>query len=165
MCGVILRCTQDFLYTKEVFSTRKGNHMQNIKVGIGVIIITEAGKILLGKRLNAQGHGTWAPPGGHLEYGESFEECARREALEETGLTVGDLQQVTTINNVDTVVNNHGVTIFMYAQYIGGEPKVMEPEKCESWHWFDINGKLPEPLFQPFQLFINGFHEFCKSQE
>jgi len=138
--------------------------MQNIKVGVGVIIITQDNKVLLGKRLSLHGQGTWAPPGGHLEYGESFEDCARREALEETGLTVGELQQVTVVNNVDTQENNHAITIFMYAQYIGGEPQLLEPEKCESWQWFSLDN-LPEPLFRPFQLFIDGFREFCKSEE
>jgi len=137
--------------------------MQNIKVGVGVIVITPDNKVLLGKRISAHGNGTWGPPGGLLDFGESFEECARREMLEETGLRVGQLQQVTTVNNFDAHEQRHGVTICMYAEYIGGEPQVIEPEKCETWQWFSLEA-LPEPLFQPFQLFINGFHEFCASE-
>ena len=45
------------------------------KVGVGVIVRRE-GRILLGKRKGSHGENTWAPPGGHLEFMESVEECA-----------------------------------------------------------------------------------------
>jgi len=57
--------------------------------------------------------GTYALPGGHLEYGESFEECAAREVLEETGLEVGELRFLTATNSVFDDVKKHYVTIFM----------------------------------------------------
>jgi 8-oxo-dGTP diphosphatase len=56
-------------------------------IGVAVIVVRE-GRVLLGKRKNAHGAGTWQFPGGHLEYGESIESCARRELFEETGLTI-----------------------------------------------------------------------------
>ena len=53
------------------------------KVGVGVFVFKD-GKTLLGKRKNAHGDGTWNPPGGHLEFNESIEQCAQREVLENT---------------------------------------------------------------------------------
>ena len=49
------------------------------RVGMGVIVQSADGHICLGRRINSLGHGEWALPGGHLEYGESFVDCAVRE--------------------------------------------------------------------------------------
>lgn len=57
--------------------------------------------------------GTWALPGGHLEFGESFETCAVRETLEETGLNIKDVRFLTATNSVMTAEDKHYVTIFM----------------------------------------------------
>ena len=48
------------------------------KVGVGVMILKD-GEILLGKRKGSHGEGEYAFPGGHLEYMESFSDCAKRE--------------------------------------------------------------------------------------
>lgn len=57
-------------------------------VGCG-IILEKDGQILLQHRKD---HDVWGIPGGVMEPGETFEETARRETLEETGLTVGAMQ-------------------------------------------------------------------------
>ncbi|MDP9764307.1 NUDIX domain-containing protein [Deinococcus enclensis] len=57
--------------------------------GANVLITDDAGRLLL---LRHAGTGRWTLPGGSLEPGESFEACARREAHEETGLTVTALE-------------------------------------------------------------------------
>jgi 8-oxo-dGTP diphosphatase len=54
------------------------------------IIIETMGGIVLIERVN-EPHG-WALPGGFVDYGETLEQAATREALEETGLAVGPLR-------------------------------------------------------------------------
>lgn len=118
-------------------------------VGIGVVVFKN-GKILLGKRKNAHGEGAWSFPGGHLEFNESWEDCARRETLEETGITIKNIRFGTATNDIFQKEKKHYVTIFLLSDYDSGEVKIMEPEKCERWEWFEWN-KLPQPLFVPIQ--------------
>ncbi len=69
------------------------------------IIIEIGGRIVLIKRKNPP-HG-WALPGGFVDYGESFETAAVREAREETGLDVTDLEQLHTYSNPDRDARMH----------------------------------------------------------
>jgi 8-oxo-dGTP diphosphatase len=64
---------------------------QRPKVGVGVMIFKD-GKVLLGKRKSSHGDGEYAWPGGHMEYMESFEECAKRETMEETGMQIRNVR-------------------------------------------------------------------------
>lgn len=116
------------------------------RVGVGVIVIRN-GKVLLGKRKGAHGAGEWSFAGGHLEFGETVEECAVRELAEETGLKVLSLQQGPWVNDV-IEKNKHYVTLFMLVDRFEGDPQLLEPNKCEGWEWFDWNC-LPSPLFTP----------------
>lgn len=122
------------------------------KVGVGVVIRKD-GKILVGKRKGNHGGGYWAFPGGHLEMNESIEDCAKREVLEETGLEILNLKKITFTNDIFPESGKHYVTVYMVADYQGGEVKIMEPEKCEEWGWFSLDN-LPNPLFIPLQNLI-----------
>jgi 8-oxo-dGTP diphosphatase len=108
------------------------------RIGIGVFVIsTKTGEFILGKRKGSHGTGTWALPGGHLELQESFEDCAKREALEETGLEITDVQFLTATNSPRVDGNKHYVTVFVAARRVDDsiEPQLVEPNKCEGWKW------------------------------
>jgi 8-oxo-dGTP diphosphatase len=125
-------------------------------VGVAVIVHKD-GKILLGQRKNAHGSGTWAFPGGHLEYQETIEACARREVFEETNLVVKNIKQIAYTNDIFRQEQKHYVTLFVSAQYDSGDLEIREPEKCEKWDWFHWD-KLPEPIFLPLKNFIQQGH-------
>lgn len=115
-------------------------------VGVAVFVVAD-GRVLLGKRRGSHGAGTWALPGGHLEWGETPEECARREVLEETGLALDDIRHGPFTNDVFPE-GRHYVTLFLTARRSGGTLSLREPAKCERWEWFSWD-QLPEPLFLP----------------
>lgn len=126
------------------------------RVGVGVIVLHN-GLVLLGKRIGSHGAGTWAPPGGHLEFRESVEQCASREVLEETGLHIESVAPGPFTNDAFAPENKHYVTLFVVATSTSGEPQLREPTKCSAWQWFRWS-ELPQPLFQPLAtLHRTGF--------
>ena len=126
------------------------------QVGVGVIVL-RGDKVLLGKRRGSHGAGTWALPGGHLEFGESVEACALRETEEETGLKVRILRQGPYTNDMMLAEDKHYVTVFVVASYAEGMAQVMEPRKCEGWDWFRWS-ELPDNLFAPLKTLVGqGF--------
>jgi 8-oxo-dGTP diphosphatase len=118
-------------------------------VGVGVMILKDD-KVLMTRRKGAHGEGEYAYPGGHLEFGESFEDCARREALEEAGVEVKNVRFLR-LDNVTKYKGKHYVDIALAADWKSGEARVLEPDRTEDWQWYSLDN-LPQPLF-----------EFCKT--
>jgi len=125
------------------------------RVGVGVIV-SKGGKVLAGRRLSRSQPGHWHFPGGHLEGGESFEECALRETFEETGVVVGNPRVVGVTNDFFHLVHpdaKHYVTVFVECDWVSGEPLAKEPEKNDSWAWFALDA-IPEPHFLSLKNFL-----------
>lgn len=126
------------------------------KVGVGVLIVKD-GLLLLGKRKGSHGSGSWSPPGGHLEFGETIKECAKREVLEETGLEIKNVRLGPYTNDIFEDEQKHYLTVFVTANPAGGTPQTLEPQKCEGWGWFEWTN-LPDSLFRPLvNLRSQGF--------
>ena len=90
--------------------------------------------------------------GGHLEYGEEFEACARRETREETGF---ELQNVETISVANHIFANgkHYISIYLIGQIAGpNETPAMDPREFSDWRFFADWCDLPDNLFVPYQL-------------
>ena len=134
---------------------------KKIGAGMGIILLKD-NKILLGKRHEdpekasslLNGAGTWTMPGGKLHFGETFEEGAIREVMEETGIKLNN-SRVVCVNN-DLIESAHFVTIGLLSEDFEGEPQVMEPDEITEWKWFDLN-ELPEPLYFPSARAIEDF--------
>ena len=147
-----------------------------VQVGVGAFVLESASqrssasannpRFLIGKRINSHGAGTWATPGGHLEFGETPEMCAAREVLEETGLKVTNIRFLTATNDFMPVDNKHFVTLFVVCvrEDDREEPEVLEPHKCEAWEWAsweDVkqeaeaeSGNAEKKLFTPLSNLI-----------
>jgi len=124
------------------------------QVGVA-LIITRGDCVLMLRRKGAHGAGTWAVPGGHLEFGESLEECARREAREEVGLEVSEVRFRAITNDVFHEENEHYITVFMQGSYLSGDPAQYALDEVAEVGWFawDV---LPQPLFLPLDNLLHG---------
>lgn len=123
------------------------------RVGVAVIIEKD-NKVLLIKRKNSTGNGTWSFPGGKMEKYETIENTAIREAKEEVDLDIFNLKRDNKItNNIWEKEEQHYITFYIRCDF-NGIPKIIEEDKCSDINWFDWNN-LPENLFLPFKNFIN----------
>ena len=121
------------------------------RVGVGVFVFKD-GKFLMGLRRNAHGDKTWSIPGGHLEYGESFAETAKREVMEETGIDnlnlvcfLGKKERLSSEKKVWAITSYYLFT----TNQITGKQNLQEGEEDLVFEWFDID-KLPS-FFWPEQ--------------
>lgn len=122
--------------------------MPEVRVGVAVIVRNPEGKVLMGLRCGLHGPGTWSLPGGNMDFGESPEETAKRELLEETGLVAIAIQVYERCPYANAPFPETGKQyITLYFEILAeGEPKRMEPDKCARWEWCDPKD-LPQPLF------------------
>lgn len=121
-------------------------------VGVGVVLV-RAGRVFLALRRGSHGAGTWASAGGHLEWGETLEECARREAREELGVEVGELRFLC-IANI-RAYGRHYVDVEFQGEIGDQEPQLAEPQAFSCYGWFSLDD-LPEPLFAPMAYALDS---------
>lgn len=126
-----------------------------IKIGVTTIIIRD-GAMLLGRRKGGDGEGEWGLPGGHVEYGESLVEAAKRELEEETGLAADTLTLVGVVN--DPRGDCHYIHFSFAANNTEGEPVLAEPEKCYGWEWIPLSD-LPENIFVGHVKIISAYKD------
>lgn len=133
------------------------------RVGIGVFIIRD-GKFLMGHRKGSHGSGTWSIPGGHMEFGESFEDTAKREVMEETGMVIKNVRFGAVTNDFFKSDNKHYVTVWVLSDWSEIEPSITEPDKFIDQEWIDVNN-IPEPLFLPwYELLESEFMPAIRQQ-
>jgi len=104
------------------------------------IIIRRGGKILLIERGNEPLG--WALPGGFVDYGESLEAAARREALEETGLELHDLEQFRAYSDPERDPRQHNISLVFTAETNG---EAAAGDDAAGAAWFSLDN-LPTPL-------------------
>ena len=121
-------------------------------VGVGVIIIRD-GKILLAERKGSHGENTWASAGGHLEFGETLEECAKREAFEEFGIHVQRMTFLCVSNIV--AYDRHYIDVEFLGDLSMQIPKIQEQDSFANLQWFSLS-ELPSPLFEPVRIAIDS---------
>ena len=139
-------------------NTATANNSNNIvRVGVGVIVYNTSKQIYVGRRKNSHGHNTIALPGGHLEFNETWEQCAHREVFEEMDVQL-DLETIKFIhvsNNRMISESKHYITIIMIVtQPITVEPTNMEPHKCEGWVPYTLQELQQLSQTNPNEIFL-----------
>jgi 8-oxo-dGTP diphosphatase len=119
-----------------------------IGVSSGAMVFNEKGELFLAKRGKKARNerGCWETPGGGVEFGETLEQCARREMLEEYGVEIEIFEQFPAADHLIPAEKQHWVaTTFLARMKPGSVPEILEPEKCDDIGWFPLD-KLPMPL-------------------
>jgi 8-oxo-dGTP pyrophosphatase MutT (NUDIX family) len=134
-------------------------HRPIILPGSVVIIFNEQNEVLLQKRHD----GYWGLPGGLMDLGESFEEVAKREVFEETGLVVENLKLLNVFSGSEyylKVPNGdelYSVTAVYYTRDVSGDMKI-DYSESEKMQYFSINN-LPNQLTDEYRGFIEQYRD------
>ena len=99
--------------------------------------------------------GFWSAPGGHLDFGESPVDAAIRETMEETGVTVRDVEFVAITNDVMEESGKHYVTIWFRGVVDDPTGTIIDTAEIAEAAWFDPN-VLPSPRHLYFENLICG---------
>ena len=135
-----------------------------IKAGAGVLLINGKGEVLLQKRRD---NGTWDIPAGSMELGESFEQCARREVLEESGLVCGELELLMTRSGSETYYEYpNGDKVYVAGMMFvcrdfSGEMKVQEEEVTEQ-AFFALDD-LPKNILPSKNVIFDKLRDYLSS--
>lgn len=131
--------------------------MSSIGVGLACLI-RKQNKILTGVRVKEN---ILAIPGGHLDFGESFEQGGLREIREECGDKMVVRYRrfkkpdgaLWVSNNFMPNWNKHYITAWIVFDWVSGEPENAEPHKCKGWEWKNLDeivASMPPDLVQAY---------------
>lgn len=103
---------------------------------VGAVVL-HAGRVLLVRRGRPPGQGLWSIPGGSVRLGETLQQAAEREVLEETGVAIRARQPIHTFDLVERDaagrVRFHYVIVDLAADYLSGEPCAGDDAAAACW--------------------------------
>lgn len=124
------------------------------KPGISAAIIVADGKVLMVRRAVKEGELMWQFPAGAIEDGESAEEAAVRETLEETGLTVSAIKLLGERVHPKT----QRTMSYTACEVVDGEARVADDEELDAVAWVahsEIADYVPYGLYEPVQEYLD----------
>ena len=113
-------------------------------VGCGLAVVKD-GKLLLCTRLKAPESGYWNIVGGKVDHMEPAAEAARREAEEESGLTIHSASFLCLSEQLIDTDRQHWISLIYVSDDFSGEPWLTEPDKLADIGWYPLDD-LPQPL-------------------
>ncbi len=131
------------------------NLENKVLCGSGVVVFNRQGQFLMMKRKSKHAKGTYCVPGGWVEKGEELFAAGAREVWEEVGVELENMEMLGVTNNIFPNENLHTVSVMMVAMIKSGEPRIMEPDKCEALVWCDDWDNLPQPSLTVYNRYIS----------
>jgi 8-oxo-dGTP diphosphatase len=113
------------------------------KVGVGVLLVDESGRLLLTLRRRPPEAGCWSIVGGKLDYLETLEQCAVREALEEVGAAISIDSLLCVTDHLVPAEGQHWVSPAFLARVSSLDTRNCEPDKTQEVRWFRIDALPP----------------------
>ncbi|GAJ91231.1 NUDIX domain-containing protein [Agrobacterium sp. SHOUNA12C] len=113
-------------------------------LGTGLAILRDR-KLLLYKRLKAPEAGFWSIVGGKVDHMEPAAKAAIREAEEESGLSIGNIDYLCATEVINDTDRQHWISLIYLTKDFSGEASLVEPDKLSDFGWFGRN-ELPQPL-------------------
>ncbi len=113
-----------------------------------MVVVNKENKILLVRHKKGNQR-YWVLPGGRLEYGETFEECAIRELKEETGLDVEVERFLFLSEALAPDRSRHIVNIFIKAKVVGGTMKLGDEPVLAGVDFLPLEDLAKLTLFPP----------------
>lgn len=113
-------------------------------LGCGLAIL-RGRRLLLYRRTRPPEAGHWNIVGGKIDHMERAVDSARREACEETGLSIGAVDFLCLSEQILAEERQHWLSLIYVTEDISGEPRVMEPDRLPEFGWFALDA-LPSPL-------------------
>lgn len=114
------------------------------RLGCGVAILRDQ-RLLLIRRARPPEAGCWSLPGGKIDLWERTEDAARREIVEELGISLGPVGLLCVVDLIIPDEQAHWVSPVFLATEFEGEPSLLEPEKHTGLGWFGLDD-MPSPL-------------------
>ena len=132
--------------------------MNTPRIVVGVLIYNEKEELFLFQ--THKWHDKWIVPGGHLEWGETLEKCARREVKEETNLEIENIEFFgvqESINSEEFHEKRHMIFMDYSAKLVRGD--VVLNQEAEKWGWFSPQEALKLDLNSSTREFITRYLE------
>jgi 8-oxo-dGTP diphosphatase len=133
------------------------------RVGAGVLLLDERGRVLLTLRKAAPEAGCWSILGGKVDFLETVKDCAIREAYEESGVRIAIERLLCITDHLLPDENQHWVSPSYLARIVEGEAYNREPHKSELVQWFGLN-ELPGNLTMTARNAIAAYRELSPGE-
>lgn len=124
-------------------------------VAVHLFLIKDGQILLLRRFKTGYEDGNYSVPAGHVDGNEKVTQAMIREALEETGIIVQE-ENLRMIHTMHRKSDEERIDFFFEAAQWKGEPKIMEPDKCDELRWFPID-RLPDNMIPYVKTAIENY--------